>query len=142
MKLGKKALSKLWCLLIIAVLLLFAVVQANGEEEYDEDTYGPQDPIIWTKPLKAVAFYHSTHTKGAGLECDSCHDDLFEMAAGTVEEKDDFTMESLYEGKYCGACHDGSMAFAANTRCATCHIGVKGYNRLTGAAPEQGEGHH
>ena len=90
MKLGKKALSKLWCLLIIAVLLLFAVVQANGEEEYDEDTYGPQDPIIWTKPLKAVAFYHSTHTKGAGLECDSCHDDLFEMAAGTRALHQDF----------------------------------------------------
>ena len=142
MKFGKKSLRKLWLLLLVAVLLVVAA-QVNGEEEqYDEDMYGPQDPIIFTKPLKAVAFYHKTHTKGAGLECDSCHDSLFQMAAGTAEENDDFTMKSLYEGKYCGACHDGSMAFAANTRCATCHIGVKGYNQLTGVSAGHEEGGH
>ncbi len=142
MKFGKKSLSKLWFLLLIAVLVVFAAQVNGAEEEYDEDTYGPKDPIIWTKPLKAVAFYHKTHTMDAGLECDSCHDSIFQMAAGTAEENEDFVMKSLYEGKYCGACHDGSMAFASNTRCATCHIGVKGYNQLTGAGPAQEEGGH
>ncbi len=139
---NKKSVLKIMSLLAMAGLLVFGG-QVQGEEEYDEDTYGPKDPIIWTKPVKAVVFYHEKHTKDAGLECDSCHDgEMFEMAAGTAEENEDFTMQSLYDGKYCGACHDGEMAFASNTRCTTCHIGVKGYNRLTGAAPAASGGGH
>ncbi|MDH5299356.1 MAG: cytochrome c3 family protein [Desulfobulbaceae bacterium] len=111
---------------------------STAEEGYDEDTYGPAAPIVWTKPVKAVVFSHKTHTMDAGLECDSCHDAIFEMAAGSAQEKDDFTMESLYQGKYCGACHDGSTAFASNTRCTTCHIGVQGHNRLMGVPAGQG----
>ena len=142
MKLGKKSLNKLWYLFLVVALFVIAGPVNGEEEEYDEDTYGPEAPVVWTKPLKAVAFYHKTHTMDAGLECDSCHDELFEMAAGTAEENDDFTMASLYEGKYCGACHDGDMAFASNTRCATCHIGVKGYNRIMGApAGKEKAGH-
>ncbi len=124
--------------------LLVLAGQVNGEEAYDEDTYGPANPIVWTKPVKAVVFYHKRHTMDAGLSCDSCHNgEMFEMAAGTAEGNADFTMASLYKGKYCGACHDGQMAFASNTRCTTCHIGVKGFNRLNGAPPPApGAGHH
>jgi c(7)-type cytochrome triheme protein len=68
----------------------------------------------------------------AGLDCDSCHDELFEMEAGAAEQNEDFTMATLYEGGYCGACHDGSTAFASDTRCTTCHIGVRGHARLLG----------
>lgn len=142
MKRIDKSAVKLFTVLLFALMLLF-VGQVNGEEEeYDEDTYGPADPIVWTKPVKAVIFTHKLHTMEMGLECDSCHDGLFEMAAGAAEENDDFTMESLYNGKYCGACHDGETAFASNTRCTTCHIGVRGYNRMNKAADSSTEGGH
>ena len=36
------------------------------------------------------------------------------------------------QGLECDSCHDGDMAFASNTRCTVCHIGVKGYNRAMG----------
>jgi len=125
---------KTFQLLIGFALLLFSVglLYASGavEEEYDEDTYGPKDPIVWVKPVRSVVFEHKVHTMGAELDCDSCHDDLFEMESGVAEENDDFTMETLYEGGYCGACHDGSTAFASNTRCTACHIGVRGHARL------------
>ena len=49
-------------------------------------------------------------------------------------------MQGLYDGKYCGACHDGSMAFASDTKCTLCHIGVKGYNRALGI--EAADAHH
>ncbi len=101
--------------------------------------------IVFTRPVKAVVFDHKVHVEDQGLDCDSCHDDPFEMAAGTAEENGDFTMKSLYEGRYCGACHDGETAFASNTRCTACHIGVKGYNRIMGPGAEgdgAGEGHH
>jgi len=85
--------------------------------------------IIYTEPLKAVLFSHASHVQESGLSCDSCHDGIFAMEALSVQKNKDFTMASLYQGKYCGACHDGSMAFASNTQCARCHIGVKGFER-------------
>lgn len=117
---------------VLAGMMLHASEVKVDESDYDEDEYGPLAPIIWEKPVKTVIFQHKTHTMGAGLDCDSCHDELFEMEAGAAEENEDFTMESLYQGKYCGSCHDGSTAFASNTRCTTCHIGVRGHARLVG----------
>ena len=131
-------MKKLLMLMVLGIFLLSGALlwaSSDGQEqdEYDEDTYGPQDPIVWVKPVKSVVFEHKVHTMQGGLECDSCHDDLFEMEAGVAEEKEDFTMETLYEGGYCGACHEGSTAFASNTRCTTCHIGVRGQARMLGA---------
>lgn len=119
-------------LLLVSAGLLFASGDTQVEEEYDEDTYGPEAPIVWVKPVKSVVFDHKVHTMGAELDCDSCHDDLFEMEAGVAEENEDFTMETLYEGGYCGSCHDGETAFASNKRCTACHIGVRGHARLLG----------
>lgn len=95
----------------------------------------PQDPIIWTKPVKAVIFNHQIHTDEYGLECDSCHNSAFTMKVGAAGQSANFTMMALYDGQYCGACHDGETAFASNTQCNSCHIGVKGYNRRMGVDP-------
>lgn len=96
---------------------------ADIPKDYDEDTYGPASMMIWNKPVPRVTFSHKTHTMDAELECDSCHDDLFEMEAGTVVENGDFNMASFEEGKYCGACHDGDTAFGTTDQeyCAPCH---------------------
>ncbi len=126
---------------IFLTLLLLVCFIAVGQAIGQDDDY-PQEPIIFTKPVKAVVFDHKIHVEENGLDCDSCHDDPFEMAAGTAEENKDFNMKALYDGKYCGACHDGSSAFASNTRCTLCHIGVKGYNRMTGVKPAGGHGGH
>lgn len=82
--------------------------------------------ILYTKPVKSVLFSHKTHVEQKGLTCDMCHSGSFEMQSFRAQENPDFNMESLYQGKYCGACHNGTMAFASNTRCASCHTGVKG----------------
>jgi c(7)-type cytochrome triheme protein len=130
-------MKKILLLMVLGVFVLStALLSASGDvqndEEYDEDTYGPKDPIIWVKPVKSVVFDHKIHTMGAELDCDSCHDDLFEMEAGVAQENEDFTMATLYDGGYCGSCHDGETAFASDTRCTTCHIGVRGHARLLG----------
>ena len=96
-------------MLVGAFLFSAALLSASGsgdtqvEEEYDEDTYGPKAPVVWVRPVKSVVFEHKVHTMGAELDCDSCHDDLFEMEAGVAEENEDFTMATLYEGGYCGS---------------------------------------
>ena len=106
-------------LLTLSAALLFAT---NGlcAEEYDAKTYGPENPIVWTTPIKAT-FEHSTHTMDAGLECDSCHDDIFSMQRGTAVNTKRFTMQAMANGEFCGACHDGDMAFATDTNCLACH---------------------
>jgi len=95
----------------------------------------PEDPIVWTKPVKDVVFYHKVHTDEYGLECDYCHNEAFSMKVGAAENSANFTMKALYDGQYCGKCHDGETAFASNTLCNTCHIGAKGYDRLMGIEP-------
>jgi len=97
--------------------------------------------IVFSEPVKAVTFNHELHTEDLGFECSSCHNDLFKMKMGNAETKpEEFTMEALYAGKYCGACHNGDDAFASNTKCTTCHIGVKGFERLFGSAESEKEG--
>lgn len=127
--------------LLLSGAKLFAAGEGKEQEAYDEDAYGPKAPIVWVKPVKSVVFEHKVHTMDAGLSCDSCHDELFEMASGAAEEKDDFTMATLYKGGYCGSCHDGSTAFASNTRCTTCHIGVRGHARLSGEGASAEKSH-
>lgn len=122
-------------LTIFSIFLLSTVYVFASEtektEEYDEDTYGPEAPVIWQSPVRGVVFFHKTHTMENELDCDSCHDDVFEMESGVAEKQEDFTMAAMYEGKYCGVCHDGETAFASDKRCTLCHIGVRGVERLS-----------
>jgi c(7)-type cytochrome triheme protein len=63
--------------------------------------------------LPAV-FSHQVHT--AMFECSSCHPSFFKYKKGGSGMK----MDDLYQGKYCGKCHDGKTAFAT-TECQRCH---------------------
>ncbi len=82
--------------------------------------------VFFQKPVRTVVFEHKAHVD-MGLKCAGCHPRLFETRSGAAEEKaEKFVMQALYDGQYCGACHNGQNAFAANTRCTTCHIGVRG----------------
>ena len=104
-------------LTIIAIALSIAM-PAVAAEEHGGD-------IVYTKPLNTVLFSHKLHVEKTELSCDLCHARNFDMQALKAQENTDFTMKSLMEGKYCGACHNGTMAFASNTRCGDCHTGMK-----------------
>jgi c(7)-type cytochrome triheme protein len=105
------------------LLILSGIVGTTMAQEYGGG------PIVFIKPVRAVIFEHKFHL-GKELNCQSCHPDLFAKKAGEVEEKADFTMESFNQGKYCGKCHDGTIAFSVNTKCNWCHIGVQGHRNL------------
>lgn len=113
-----------WSVVLVFLLLgptCFAL-QAAAEE------YGG-GPIVFIKPVRAVIFEHRFHL-GKKSTCRSCHPNPFPKEAGAVEERDDFTMASFREGKYCGKCHNGTAAFSVETRCNWCHIGVRGHKHL------------
>ena len=78
--------------------------------------------ILYTKPIESVIFSHQDHLQ-KGTSCHTCHSGLFAMEALSAQKNKDFTMDSLYQGKYCGACHNGKKAFASDTQCARCHPG-------------------
>lgn len=102
---------------IIAITLCIAMPGVAAENGGGE--------IVYTEPVGGVLFSHQLHVEEKQLSCDLCHARNFEMQALKVQRSGDFTMKSLMDGKYCGACHNGVMAFASNTRCADCHAGVK-----------------
>ncbi|HET6513816.1 MAG TPA: cytochrome c3 family protein [Thermodesulfovibrionales bacterium] len=60
-----------------------------------------------------VKFNHEFHTK---LGCKECHLGIFLMKRGSTR----ITMDDIYQGKYCGECHNGKRAFPP-TECSRCH---------------------
>lgn len=114
----------------------------------------PTGPVVFTYPVKAVAFNHSIHVEKGKLACETCHKTVFTMKKGSVEKAErasaagtDTKREHLEKlhARYCGNCHNASQAFGYLTRCTVCHIGVKGYNALQGdgkkAKSGGGKGH-
>jgi c(7)-type cytochrome triheme protein len=114
---------KKWFIVLLIALAFFQTMAAR-EVCGNETVNG--GGILYTEPVKAVLFTHGSHGEKRGLVCDRCHSGLFEMEALKVQEKKDFNMDSLYRGKYCGACHNGKQAFSSDTQCARCHVRVKG----------------
>lgn len=106
-----------WPAFLIISLLLIGLIPSGvtaGE---------PDKGILYTKPLPSVIFTHQQHFF-KGVTCATCHSGLFEMEALNAQTHKDFNMDSLYKGKYCGACHNGKKAFASDTQCARCHVGA------------------
>jgi len=109
-----------------ALIILLALLCLTDTGLAAGNTFSDGGGIIYTEPLSAVIFRHQYHVDDKHIACDKCHSGLFEMEALKVQEKDDFTMESLYRGKYCGACHNGKDAFASDSQCARCHVRATG----------------
>jgi c(7)-type cytochrome triheme protein len=122
-------MKQLSVLIIILAVAMMATVY-EGRSVAEEEMVGGGE-IIYSKPVKAVLFSHKSHA-AMGLDCNACHDKLFQMEALSAQNKPDFNMKGLYDKKYCGSCHakDG-MAFASDTQCARCHIGTKGFNKAS-----------
>lgn len=67
-----------------------------------------------TEGVQDIIFSHKKHTKWNG--CEVCHPDIF---IGVKRGTDKYSMVELFEGKYCGACHD-FVAFP-QLDCQRCH---------------------
>ena len=53
-------------------------------------------------------------------KCYACHPKIFQMKAGA----DAITMDAITQGKFCGACHNGKVAWGiAFDTCSRCHAG-------------------
>jgi len=98
--------------------------KAQPKEPSAEVLPFPGDMSFGHDQGQIIVFSHKNHLKRKGVTCQSCHTELFEMKYGAAEEKGDFRMPVLYEGRYCGACHDGKKAFGTEdfALCSKCHF--------------------
>ncbi len=65
--------------------------------------------------LPDIIFSHKKHTDWMG--CEGCHPDIF---IGVKKGTTKYSMSDIFQGKYCGACHN-KVAFPF-TNCQRCHI--------------------
>lgn len=74
--------------------------------------------------VKPVSFSHWEHR--LKYTCRVCHSELeFNMKVNTTE----ITEVANRRGKFCGACHNGKIAFRQNGNCDRCHNGEIGYGK-------------
>ena len=94
--------------------------------------------------MRPVVFPHWFHR--IRFRCKVCHADLgFKFEAGGNE----INMLKIIDGEYCGACHDGEVAWAVEN-CDLCHTGTPGaatqvhksttYKLQPGAGKKKAEG--
>jgi c(7)-type cytochrome triheme protein len=70
--------------------------------------------------IRPVVFPHWFHR--IRFRCKICHGDLgFEFKAGG----NNINMLKIFDGEFCGACHNGQMAWGVEN-CILCHSGVPG----------------
>lgn len=70
--------------------------------------------------MRPVVFPHAYHR--IRFRCKVCHADIgFKFKAGGNK----ITMAKIIDGKFCGACHNGEIAWSVEN-CSMCHSGIPG----------------
>jgi c(7)-type cytochrome triheme protein len=101
--------------LLLAVMLALCVAPVQAEfADVVLNRYAEK------QGMRPVVFSHWFHR--ARVKCKVCHSELgFEMRAGA----NDVRMSDIIEGKFCGMCHNGQVAWSTE-HCDRCHSGKPG----------------
>jgi len=110
----------------LALFTTFAVTGTFAEEEKEVPKKPFPSDIAYGETGMGVVFSHEMHVETMGYGCGDCHTEIFKLREGAAREEGDFVMNTMYEGKYCGHCHNGETAFDASDygNCGTCHNGA------------------
>ena len=104
-------------LLMTSIATLLVAFNMDSIAEYGDvvmNNYSDQEGV------RPVVFPHWFHR--VRFRCKVCHGDLgFEFKAGGNE----INMLKIIDGEYCGACHDGRIAWGLEN-CNLCHSGKTG----------------
>lgn len=104
-------------LLNIIFVMILMVMPSSLNAEYADVVLNKRAEI---EGVRAVIFPHWFHR--IRFRCVVCHSELgFEMRAGANK----VTMDEIIQGKFCGACHDGEIAWSTEN-CDLCHTALPG----------------
>src|SRR5512139_1289203 len=114
-----------------ALVLIFSAVGAEANWDFPPppppEEFGNMliDRTSTMNKVKPVTFSHWSHRRK--YTCQVCHTELdFAFKTNLTE----ITEKENQAGKYCGACHDGKIAFGhVKPNCDKCHNGNRGYGK-------------
>ena len=95
-------------LAVVLVLPLILIVNTQVKAEYADVVLNRNSEKEGVRPVI--------------YQCRVCHSEMgFEMRAGA----NNVTMEGIIDGKFCGACHNGEIAWSVDN-CDLCHSALPG----------------
>ncbi len=98
----------------VAVLIVLGASIDWAKAEYGDVVINNYSDEAGMRPAVFPHWFHRIRFK-----CKVCHSDLgFEFKAGG----NDITMMKIFDGQYCGACHNGEIAWTVEN-CPLCHTG-------------------
>ena len=120
--------------LLAAVLAIpiLVIVSLQTQAEYADVVLNRNSEKEGVRPVIYPHWFHRIR-----FQCRVCHTELgFEMRVGANK----VTMEGIIDGKFCGACHNGEIAWTVEN-CDLCHSGLPGMETgITGGHKTLGPG--
>ena len=109
-------ISKTWRLGLAFAFLLLGILPPVSAE-YADVVLNRRAEKEGVRPVIFPHWFHRIR-----FRCKVCHAELgFKMRVGS----NDFKMSDIVDGRFCGACHNGDIAWAPD-RCDLCHSGKRG----------------
>lgn len=106
--------NKIALIALFVTLIMSSVVRTTMAREYGDIYMDAKRSSMKKAEVKAVLFPHWFHR--IRYKCKVCHEDIFVMKKGA----NDITMRKIMNGKSCGACHNGLIAWEP-LYCDRCH---------------------
>ena len=78
-----------------------------------------QDIIYKGDKASDEAIFHGDKHLKRGFKCEDCHNK--EMFPKKEKGATVITMKAIQQGKLCGKCHNGTIAFGIDHHCDRCH---------------------
>jgi c(7)-type cytochrome triheme protein len=130
-------LATLWGLMAIGAVLMLVAGRSSPAmarpQPVPSPAASPVDsnlslPDVFDFPIGdgspgQASFNHETHVpriEDSARACATCHETSFSLRRRGQALAGPVTMERMKKGELCGACHDGSKAFAVD-ECTSCH---------------------
>ena len=102
---------------VIGAALILSMVARGARAEYGDVVINNYSDAAGIRPVVFPHWFHRMR-----FRCKVCHSDLgFKFAAGG----NDINMLKVIDGQFCGACHNGGIAWAVEN-CELCHSGKPG----------------
>lgn len=101
---------------LVALLLGMALFSPVSRGEYADVVLNRHAEHEGMRPVVFPHWFHRLR-----FTCNVCHPEIFKMRAGS----NDVTMAEIIDGKFCGKCHNGEIAWSPD-HCHRCHSGLPG----------------
>ena len=104
-------------LFLLTIMLVSLWLPASSKAEYGDVVINNFSDESGMRPVVFPHWFHRIR-----FRCKVCHADLgFKFEAGG----NDISMLKIIDGEYCGACHNGDIAWSVEN-CNLCHSGKSG----------------